>query len=69
MVSEVAWKGVRRHPKMLFLGDFDQMRWIVADRSVLKHLAVNSYRKWIKYVDQTAIQRSLPTPQRLFEQL
>ena len=26
MVSEVTWKGVRRHPKMLLSVDFDQIR-------------------------------------------
>ena len=41
----------------------------VAGRSVLKHLTVNSYRKCIKCMDQTAIRRPLPTAQRLFEQL
>ena len=41
----------------------------VAGRSVLKHLTVNSYRKCIKCMDQTAIRRLLPAAQRLFEQL
>ena len=31
MVSEVAWKGVRRRPKMFLLGAFDQNN--VVDRS------------------------------------
>ena len=66
---EEYWKRVRRCQKMLLLGAFDQMRGNRCWRSVLKHLTVNSYRKCIKCMDQTAIWRPLPTAQRLFEQL
>ena len=42
---------------------------IVAEKSVLKHLTVYSDRKRIKYVHQSATQRFVIGPQRLFEQL
>ena len=51
------------------VGSFDQICGIVAEKSVLKHLTVCSDRKRIKFVHQSATQRFVIDPQRLFEQL
>ena len=42
---------------------------VVAEKSVLKHLTVCSDRKRIKFVHQSATERFVIGPQRLFEQL
>ena len=68
-MSGVVWKGSEGVQKYQYWILLIRIGERVADKSILKQLTVDSYRKRIKFVHQTVIQRFDIGPKRLFEQL